>query len=145
MLSITIPAGFTSEFEVVSLYLEHDGQILLLHRHPHKSQGGKWGVPAGKANRHEDLIAALLREVYEETGLRMRPSNAQYFKSVYVKHPEHCFTYHMYHLAMSEKPLIAINHHEHQAYKWVAPNDAIVMNLVDDLATCINMFYFART
>jgi len=68
MLHPIKPPHFNPDFQVVSLYLEYDDKILLLHRLPHKSQGSKWGVPAGKRNSDEELTEALARETFEETG-----------------------------------------------------------------------------
>lgn len=142
MLYPSKPKQFNPDFQVVSLYLEYDGTILLLHRLPHKSQGNKWGVPAGKVDADENLMDALAREVFEETGVQINTANVQRFKSVYAQHPEHAFTYHMYHLQLTKKPEIQLSPKEHQAFKWVSPRDALTMPLVDDLDTCITMFYF---
>lgn len=145
MLFTVKPFNFRSDFEVVSLYLECNNEILLLHRHTHKAQGGKWGVPAGKVSVNETLRQALQREVYEETGIMPNAAEAKHIDSVFVKHPENHFVYHMYHLSMPGQPGITINQREHQASKWVSPGHALSMNLVDDLETCIKMFYFAKS
>jgi 8-oxo-dGTP diphosphatase len=49
-----------------------DGKVLLVKRgnEPHK---GKWSFPAGFMDAGEVPELALAREVYEETGLRIRP------------------------------------------------------------------------
>ena len=142
MLYLSEPADFTPNFEVVSLYVEHEGKILLLHRLPHKSQGGKWGVPAGKADVNEPPLAALTREVFEETGLRIDAKAVNFLQSVYAVHPEHAFVYHMYQIKLAgAQPGIILSESEHQDYRWVRPSDALDMELVDDLDTCIKMFY----
>jgi 8-oxo-dGTP diphosphatase len=144
MIYTARPTGFVPEFDVASLYLENNGEILLLHRLPHKSQGDRWGVPAGKVNAGEDLGSALLREVFEETDVHIDMNDVRFFTSVYTKHPEHSFVYHMYHLKSSTRPVITLSPTEHQAYRWVSPTNALAMNLVDDLDTCIEMFYFSQ-
>lgn len=45
----------------------NDGFILLEKRKDFKV----WGVPSGSAEESEDLISAMKREVYEETGLKI--------------------------------------------------------------------------
>lgn len=141
MLYLSEPEDFKPSFEVVSLYVECDGKLLLLHRLPHKSQGNKWGVPAGKVDANEAAIVALIREVFEETGLQISADNVQFLQSVYAKHPEHAFTYHMYRTKLSTQPAITLSKSEHQNFRWVYPHEALQMPLVDDLDTCITMFY----
>ncbi len=142
MLYLQEPKNFQPDFDIVSLYLECQGKILLLHRNPSKPQGGKWGVPAGKVDNGEELVPALVREVFEETGVSIGPGELEYFQSVYVEHPEHHFVYHMYHLAMVDFPDVVTSEYEHQRYQWVSPKDALKLDLVDDLDTCIHMYYF---
>ena len=83
------PEGFEPLFELVSCFFEHDGEVLLLHRHDHKSQGGRWGLPAGKVDAGESLEDAMVREIHEETSHRLLPEDVLCFSKVYVEHPEH--------------------------------------------------------
>jgi 8-oxo-dGTP diphosphatase len=46
-------------------FLEQDGRVLLLRQHHREG----WTLPGGLLNRGEDARAAVVREVYEETGL----------------------------------------------------------------------------
>jgi len=144
MLYIKKPTNFKSQFEVVSCFFEYNGKILLLKRHNHKTQGGKWGVPAGKSNSSEDTIVALVREIFEETGCTAKQQELDFFRSVYVTHPEHQFIYHIFHHRLKKKPTVSINPQEHQEYLWTSPREALNMNLVDDLDTCIKMYYFSK-
>jgi 8-oxo-dGTP pyrophosphatase MutT (NUDIX family) len=144
MISKDKPAGFSPKFEIVSLLIENNDKILLLHRHPHKSQGDKWGVPAGKVEFNEKLEDAIIREVLEETGLTIIKSDLNYFDKVYVWHPEHSFIYHMYYMSTSSSLNVKISPEEHQAFKWVDPNTALTMNLIDDEDECIRMFYSSQ-
>lgn len=141
MLYIVRPDRFDPKFQIVSLFLEHNGRILLLLRHPHKSQGNKWGVPAGKVEANESLEQALGREVFEETGFTLDGNLPRFYRSVFVKHPEHSFIYHMYALKLPESIDVKIQPYEHADCRWVTPVEAVGMNLVDDLDACINMYY----
>ena len=48
------------------------GRCLLLKRSRHsKGNPGKWDLPGGKVDSGEDFDRALIREVLEETGLRI--------------------------------------------------------------------------
>jgi 8-oxo-dGTP pyrophosphatase MutT (NUDIX family) len=141
MLYLSKPADFIPKFEVVSLYVEYDGKILLLHRLPHKSQGNKWGVPAGKVDPNETPLTALIREVFEETGLRVTADSIQFLQSVYAQHPEHAFIYHMYRTKLATQPEITLSKSEHQDFRWINPHDLSNIPIVDDLDTCIEMSY----
>ena len=52
-------------------YLEHQNQILLLHRQKDDEQQGLWLAPGGKVELHESPYEAAIREVKEETGLHV--------------------------------------------------------------------------
>ncbi|MEI6835580.1 MAG: NUDIX hydrolase [Candidatus Falkowbacteria bacterium] len=141
MIYKTEPENFISRFEVVSCYVEHDGKILILHRQNHKPQGNTWGLPAGKIDGNEDKIEAMLREIFEETGYKIDLSNLEYLDKVYVKYPEYSFIYHMFRLVVNSEPLIKINPEEHQDFKWVSPNEALNLELIQDLEECLKISY----
>ena len=48
------PKQFNPLFEVVSCFVEHNGEIILLHRQSQKPEGDTWGVPAGKVGEEEN-------------------------------------------------------------------------------------------
>lgn len=56
---------------VASALLEHGGKYLLVQQARSRRQPGKWGPPGGKPEQGEELTAAALREVTEETGLEV--------------------------------------------------------------------------
>lgn len=141
MIYTNIPKKFNPRFEVVSCYVENDGNILMLHRHDHKSEGNKWGVPAGKMDKGENELQAIIREVEEETGQKLDSKNLEYLIKVYVKYPEYHFIYHMFRVVFVRKPKIKLSFNEHKGYRWVSPRMALELNLVRDLDRCIKMFY----
>lgn len=54
---------------VVGAAIRRDDKFLLLERLPSDFMGGLIELPSGTVNAGEDLLAALTREVREETGL----------------------------------------------------------------------------
>lgn len=135
------PADFKPRFHVVSCFLLSDGQFLLLHRPEHKSQGGKWGVPGGKVDADETEIAAMVRELGEETGINIDPENIHHFNTIYVRYPDHDFVYSMFSADFPERPEVRLNPAEHQDFRWTTPQEALGMNLIDDEDACIKMFF----
>lgn len=135
------PDNFSLKFGVVSCYVECDDRILLLHRHEHKPQGNKWGVPAGKIDVGESEVEAMVRELYEETGIELKPSNLEYLDKVFVRYSDYDFVYHMFRARLSSLPKVITADKEHKGFCWQTPAEALKMILVDDLDACIKLSY----
>jgi 8-oxo-dGTP diphosphatase len=56
----------------VSAVAVHDGCLLLVERAGDRPDGGRWAVPGGRVEPGERLREAVVRELAEETGLRVR-------------------------------------------------------------------------
>ena len=141
MIYKDIPENFNPKFDVVSCYFEHDGKILLLHRHDHKSEGDKWGVPAGKIDEGEGELEAMVREIKEETGQEVLAEQLEYLDKVYVRYPDYDFLYHMFRIIINKQPEVLLSVGEHKDYTWVSPKEALNLDLVRDLDSCIKMCY----
>ena len=57
-----------------------EGQIVLSRRQKGKTFAGTWQCTSGCAQRGEDSLTAAIREVKEELGLRLNPSNGVFYK-----------------------------------------------------------------
>lgn len=135
------PQNFNSRFDVVSCFVECNGQILLLHRQDYKPEGNTWGVPAGKVDEGEEIFETIVREIREETGFDIPSSQIKYFRKVYVKYPEYDFIYHIFSTQLNTQQKVAINHKEHKDFKWISPKNALNMPLIRNLDMCIKLFY----
>jgi 8-oxo-dGTP diphosphatase len=138
------PADFNSRFEIVSCYVEHGDRFILLRRQLHKSQGGRWGLPAGKAEPGEDLREAMVREIKEETGLEIPKEHLNYFDKTFHHHPECDFVYHMFSTKLDALPDVKINPGEHQGFIWCMASDLLAMpkeSIVEDLDDVTKLFY----
>lgn len=144
MIYSNTPKEFNPQFEVVSCYVEHDGEILLLHRRDHKSEGNKWGVPAGKIDLGENESQAMIREIQEETGYKIAENNLEYLRKVYVKYPDYDFIYHMFKTQVDHKLEVMLSTNEHKDYKWVSVKEALGLDLVRDLDECIKLYYLDK-
>ena len=135
------PQNFNPKFDVISCFIESDGEILLLHRQDHKPEGNTWGLPAGKVDAGESFLEAMTREVKEETGFVLPSSLLSYFGKVFVKYPEYDFVYHTYHTKLNQRQKVDINNTEHKDFRWISPKNALDMPLIQDLDACIKLFY----
>ncbi|MEI6479991.1 MAG: NUDIX hydrolase [bacterium] len=135
------PEDFKEKFEVVSCFIEHESEILLLHRQDSKPQGNTWGVPAGKIDKGEDLLTAIIREINEETGISAESHQFKYFDKFYVRYPDYDFTYHIFHLPVETKPTLNINPNEHKDSIWKTPQESLELDLIQDEDFCIQAFY----
>jgi len=117
--------------------MEHDGKILLLHRLKNKSEGNRWGLPGGKIDQGENKHQAMVREIREETGVRVFPENLEYIVKLYVKYPKYHFVYHIFRLTLNKLPKLKLRVKEHKGFKWIAPKDAtkyVLLHKRDDKA-----------
>ena len=61
---------------VRAVITNEDGKILIIKRSSDsKTNPGKWELPGGKVDQGESFDKALLREVYEETNLKIKLDN----------------------------------------------------------------------
>ena len=124
------PENFKASIEVSSCYCEFEDQILLVKRHPNKSQGNTWGVPAGKLEKGENPLAAVIREVHEEVGLNVDTPNLRSIGCLYARLPHVDYIYHMFCHKFSEKPLINLALDEHLESRWVSIEEARQLPLI---------------
>jgi 8-oxo-dGTP diphosphatase len=136
------PIDFTPDMEVVACLIESNGKTLYLHRHDHKPEGDKWGLPGGKIDKEDDnAIKAMIREILEETGLNIQEENLNFYKTFFVSHLGYNFLYHYFNCKLEKIPEIIIAEKEHKDFLWVTPQEALGMPLVMDEDYCLKDFY----
>jgi 8-oxo-dGTP diphosphatase len=141
MIYKDLPEKFNPKFEVVSCFVECDGKILLLQRQDNKSQGGKWGVPAGKIDEGESEKLAVLREVKEETGIALNNDSVKHSKKVFVRYPDYDFVFDIFKSEIKNFPDVVLSKEEHKDFRWVTPNEALSLDLILDEDECIKITY----
>lgn len=101
------------------------GEFLLLRRSENShTNPGKWDLPGGKLIRGEPLEEAVVREVWEETGISITPGEIAGYAT----------------FELPEKRVIAVIYdggyiiadvklsHEHMEYAWNSLNSILEMN-----------------
>ncbi len=141
MLHTTRPVNFSSRFDVVSCFVIYEDQFLLLHRQDDvKKQPDTWGLPAGKIEKGETPMQAMLREIREETGLMIPLVRMKQHHTLYVR-GEYDFTYYIFHTVLIKEPEIILSPREHKAFAWVTQKEALKMKLIKDLDESIKVFF----
>ena len=132
MISLEKPDNFENAIHVVGCFLEHDGSILWLLRDSKKDGGDRWGTPGGKVEINDiDFESALIREVFEETGITVERRNLVNIRVYYVVHPNNKkFIYTKYSIVLPEKPDVVLREDEHKDFAWVSPEESLHMALI---------------
>jgi 8-oxo-dGTP diphosphatase len=101
------------------IVLRDDGAVLLIKRAPDSSDPECWDLPGGKMSYGERLVETLIREVREETGLTVTPTQVLHV-SHFIKEPfwVTCITF----LCPSFEGEVQLSD-EHVGHAWVTVDD----------------------
>lgn len=114
---------------------DQDGKILILKRSTDsKTNPGKWELPGGKVNQDESFDHALIREVYEETNLKIA------LEHVVGASEQNLHIIRAVHIIMSGKIIEGeLNlSSEHEGYAWVTIETLSDYELADWLQDYVN-------
>lgn len=96
------PSVFNAKAEVAGCFVECQGKFLYLqYAHSHPTEGGKWGIPAGKIEEGESPLEGAIRELSEETSIRA--SEASYLGHLFIRKKGSVeYVFHMFHVRVDE-------------------------------------------
>jgi 8-oxo-dGTP diphosphatase len=117
------------------LLADQDGKILILKRSTDsKTNPGKWELPGGKVDQGESFDHALIREVYEETNLKIS------LEHVVGASEQNLHIIRAVHIIMSGKIVEGeLNlSAEHEGYAWVTIETLPDYELADWLQDYVN-------
>jgi phosphoglycolate phosphatase len=114
---------------VGALILNQKGEMLLIRTH---KWSHRWGIPGGKIKRGETCEAALIREIAEETALKLRDIEFVMVQDC-IEPPEFQRSAHFLLLnyiatCTEEDPQVVLNE-EAQAFQWLPLAEALRMDL----------------
>ena len=123
------PENFQSRVEVAACYVEINSRILLMERASNSAEGKTWGVPAGKIETGETPHQAAIRELVEETGIKVSSSQVKEIGRLYVQKPRGDYIYHMFQVLINEIPKVILSP-EHTQYLWANAEDIEALHLI---------------
>ncbi len=125
-VSETITEGFVEELKVAAVYVECNGKFLFLRRATPPHFAGEWCVPGGKVEPGEEILFGAMRELEEETGIKVALHTIKYLKPLYMKTKYGSFGFYIHYISLNEMPEVILSN-EHDQYVWV--DDEAVLEL----------------
>jgi len=112
---------------VGALISDGAGRVLMIRTH---KWGNRWGIPGGKIERGEASVAALEREISEETGLSVTDIRfvlvQDCIDSPEFMRPEHFLL--LNYTARATTTEVTLND-EAEEFRWLSPADALALDL----------------
>lgn len=105
---------------VACALLDQDGRVLIAQRPKGKALAGLWEFPGGKVEMGEAPEATLIRELQEELGITVKEPCLAPLTFASFAYPDFHLLMPLYVCRRWEGVVIA---REHQALKWVRPNE----------------------
>jgi len=96
----------------------HHGRLLVAQRGYGSNLGGYWEFPGGKREPEETIEACLVREVWEELRVRIRPE--RYLTTHFHVDPFRRLALHFYLCAWEQGSPVA---YECLAFRWIEPEE----------------------
>jgi 8-oxo-dGTP diphosphatase len=125
-----------------AVVLNKDGTILIMKRAANDSyMPNKWELPGGKLDIGQDISNALEREVLEETGLVVIPTDKiAYWHSEIMSSGKYKGLPYVVLVGVTKSVggKVSISP-EHQDYQWVKVNEALKYNLVPETRSAISV------
>lgn len=119
---------------VNAVIINSEGKILLAQRAAHKEHGLKWEFSGGSVVAGEDSLQGILRELYEEIGLRFCPDEAILYKEDIENEHFNFSDLWIFNKDVSIENDIKFNDGETINAKWVTLDEFLEMNNNKELA-----------
>jgi 8-oxo-dGTP diphosphatase len=135
------PPEYKPIFVVSGCYCESGGKLLYLKTAPPKKHQGTWTCAGGKCEEGESPLDCVVREVLEETGIRLNPKELTFCGTYFVRYPDCDFTYHIFHVRLAVPvPKVTLDR-EHEAFCWVTREEALKLPLILGEPECLELVF----
>lgn len=126
---------------VVGCVMQHEDKILLLLRSAKETDPSLWGIPAGKVEKDESDVEAVVREVYEETGIQLKETDLENIGHLPIEYDTFIVDFPMFHVNFDQRPDVVLAPREHIDLQWISPQQALELpDLMKDVDVIINKF-----
>lgn len=124
----TKPADFQIDVSVAACVVECGSKVLFLKRSVISVEPNTWCLPGGKLEPDETPEEGAIRELFEETGIRI-DTPPQDLGPLYFSRPGTNFPFHVFRVTLAHEPKVTLSQ-EHLDYIWVTPQETARLNLI---------------
>jgi 8-oxo-dGTP diphosphatase len=136
----------TKFFTATKAFLNRGGKILILresNQYQDGSNTAQYDVPGGRIEPEEELLSALKREVFEESGLTLFGATPFYESTVQIQRGDDIWEIHRIYFACKAEDGDVVLSNDHDEYQWIDPADYKTSNIIPDLGDVFDA-YLAR-
>lgn len=122
------------------LVFNESGRFLILHRYGKNSETehGEWCLPGGHVDMGETFNEAAVRELFEETSIRVDVDSAikcGSYKSNTADIEYYC-------VQNVKDDLVVLNSEEHDSFKWILPDEIKDYDFIFDLGSFLKKYFY---
>lgn len=137
--------SFNHKITAVACFIEAEHKILLLKTDSaNKLQNYVWGVPGGKLESGETPNEAAVRELHEETGIKLKNDQLEFVIKLYVRAKGLDYEFYIYKSTLGtaiNETTIVIDPKDHSSFVWLSPKDALSLELIYGEKELIEFLY----
>jgi 8-oxo-dGTP diphosphatase len=124
--------GEVADKHLVYCRIERDGAILFVRRRTGVFLGGRWELPGGSVEDGESHEVAAVREVHEETGLRITVRTER-GRHNWMDVTGKALRVHarIFDVAEDGRARVVLSPTEHDDFAWVAPADVAGLQIAE--------------
>lgn len=131
------------EKTTVGTLIEAEGKVLFLLRSAKEKRSPRtWGIAAGGKEGKESDRAAAVREIREETGLKVRQKDLEALKTYHWQVEDLLVHFPAFRLRQEKMFTPALDPEEHDGYAWMSPEECLSQdNLIHGLSELVRETY----
>lgn len=121
---------FLSRYPRSYVVIEHEGRVLVVLNWLGK---GEWSLPGGGIHKDENPVTGAVREVFEETSIRLEKSTLKKTASGFTRHFFGGKNFSIYHVKLHEKADVNRRKYEILDARWVTRSELAAMRVNEEV------------